>query len=93
MERRGFSRINKGDDYETAEWVLLDLRIASALALHGQKGEARTLVDWVTKQAALNYNLLPETYDVKTAFYTGSIPMVGFGAAAYAVALWDYYGR
>jgi hypothetical protein len=44
-------------------------------------------------QRSIIYNLLPETYDVKNAFYTGSIPMVGFGAGAYAVALWDYYGK
>jgi hypothetical protein len=44
-------------------------------------------------QRSIIHNLLPETYDVKTAFYTGSIPMVGFGAGAYAVALWDYYGK
>ncbi len=90
---RGFARINKGDPYETAEWVLLDLRIASALVSFGYREEARVLIDWVTNQASLNFNLIPEIYAVTTGFYDGSIPMVGFGAGAYAVALSDFYGQ
>ena len=73
--------------------MLLDLRIASALVSFGDRSEARGLIDWVTAQAALNYNLLPEIYAVETGFYDGSIPMVGFGAGAYAVALSDFYGE
>ncbi len=87
----GFSRINKGDWYETAEWILLDLRAASAMHRFGDQKGARHLVNWVTDQAALNYNLIPELYDKKTSFYDGAVPMVGFGAGAYAIALWDAY--
>ncbi len=89
--RHGFSRINKGDWYETAEWILLDLRAASAMHKYGDQKGARKLVNWVTDQAALNYNLIPELYNRKTSFYDGAVPMVGFGAGAYAVALWDVY--
>jgi GH15 family glucan-1,4-alpha-glucosidase len=88
----GFSRINKGDWYETAEWILLDLRAASALMRFGQTGPARALVNWVTAQAALNFNLIPELYNPKTSFYDGAVPMAGFGAGAYAVAIDDLYG-
>ena len=87
----GFSRINKGDWYETAEWILLDLRAASAMHKFGDQKGARKLVNWVTDQAALNYNLIPELYNRKTSFYDGAVPMIGFGAGAYAVALWDAY--
>ena len=55
-----------------------------------QKGAVK-LINWVTDQAALNFNLIPELYDRKTSFYDGAVPMVGFGAGAYAVALWDAY--
>jgi len=89
--RHGFSRINKGDWYETAEWILLDLRVASAMHRYGDQKGARYLVNWVTDQAALNFNLIPELYNRKTSFYDGAVPMVGFGAGAYAVALWDAY--
>jgi hypothetical protein len=87
--RRGFSRINGGDGYETAEWIMLDLRTASAYHRYGAHREARALLDWVTDQAALNYNLLPELFDRVTGRYAGSIPMVGFGAGAYIVTLGD----
>ncbi len=87
----GFSRINKGDWYETAEWILLDLRVASAMMRFGEKQPASALVKWVTDQADLNFNLIPELYDRKTAFYDGAVPMVGFGAGAYVVALDDVH--
>lgn len=89
--RHGFSRINKGDWYETAEWILLDLRVASAMHRYGDQKGARFLINWVTDQAALNFNLIPELYNRKTSFYDGAVPMVGFGAGAYAVTLWDAY--
>ena len=87
----GFSRINKGDWYDTAEWIMLDLRFASAMQKFGDQKKARYFVNWVTNQAALNFNLIPELYNRKTSFYNGSVPMVGFGAGAYAIALWDVY--
>lgn len=88
---RGFARINDGDAYETAEWVLLDLRVASALAMMGDHAAARPLVAWITAQAARNFNLIPEVYRRDNAAYDGSIPMVGFGAGAYITALLDLY--
>lgn len=87
----GFSRINKGDSYETAEWILLDLRAASAMNRFGDTKNAHKMVDWVTKQATLNFNLIPELYNENTSFYDGAVPMVGFGAAAYAITLSDLY--
>jgi len=90
---RGYSRINKGDWYDTTEWVFLDLRFASALKAAGDAQGARALLDWVTGQAARNHNLLPELYDIEPPLYAGAVPMVGFGAGAYALTLWDLYGE
>ncbi len=87
----GFSRINKGDWYDVAEWLLLDLRVASAMKKFGDTKGARKMINWVTKQASLNFNLIPELYNEKTSFYDGAVPMVGFGAGAFALALSDLY--
>ena len=87
----GFSRINGGDWYDTAEWIFLDLRVVSAMNKYGDQIGSLNLVDWITGQAALNFNLIAELYNKKTSIYEGSVPMVGFGAGAYAVALWDAY--
>ncbi len=88
-EQRGFSRINKGDWYETAEWVFLDLRIASTLQKFGLGREARALLDWVTDQAVLNYGLIPELLSERNAGYEGAVPMVGYGAGVYLLTLFD----
>ncbi len=89
----GFSRINKGDWYETAEWILLDLRVASAMHRFNNTKRAAELLTWVTDQAEINFNLIPELYDGKTSFYDGAVPMVGFGAGAYVTTLFDLHGR
>mgnify|MGYP006276987365 CR=1 FL=1 len=90
---RGYIRINKGDAYETGEWVLMDLRAASAWVLAGDKVRAHEMLDWVTGQAALNYHLVPEMYSPSLWAYDGSVPMVGFGAGAYVLAVCDLYGK
>jgi GH15 family glucan-1,4-alpha-glucosidase len=83
----GFSRINQGDWYETAEWLLLDFRIAYCLNKFGEPEEAGKIMKWITSQTRLNFNLIPELFDRKTGKYDGAIPMVGFGAGAYVVTL------
>ena len=89
--QRGFARINLGDAYETAEWPLLDLRTASTLYAFGEKSKARWFLNWITDHAAENNNLVPELFDRDSGRYGGSIPMVGFGAGAYVVTLFDLY--
>jgi hypothetical protein len=90
---RGYARINLGDAYETGEWLLLDLRTASALNMFGDRSSARWLLDWVTRHASLNNNLIPELLNRVTGRYDGSIPMVGFGAGAYVLTLFDVYRK
>jgi hypothetical protein len=80
---RGFFRVNNGDWYDKQEWVFLDLRAALGLKKFAHYKEANALVKWVTSQAALNNNMIPELFNEKTAGYEGAVPMVGFGAGSY----------
>ncbi len=80
---RGFFRVNNGDWYDKQEWIFLDLRAAMALKKFSHFKESDALVKWVTDQAALNNNMIPELFNEKTAGYEGAIPMVGFGAGSY----------
>jgi GH15 family glucan-1,4-alpha-glucosidase len=90
---RGFSRVNGGESYDSAERVFLDLRIASAMCRYGMEQKAHALVRWVTTQSQRNHNLISELYDPRTAADAGAMPMAGFGAGAYLLALSDLYGR
>ncbi len=80
---RGFFRVNNGDWYDKQEWVFLDLRAALALKKFSHFKESDALVKWVTDQAAMNNNMIPELFNEKTAGYEGAIPMAGFGAGSY----------
>ena len=86
---RGFARNDDGGGYDAHEWVFVDLRVASALRRMGYTLEADALLAWVTAQADANFGLQAELYHPSTADYAGAIPMVGFGAGAYMLALLD----
>ena len=88
----GYHRDDDGGEYDTREWIMVDLRIATAARRAGRASDADELVDWVTQQAVLNYDLVPENYDATTGDYSGAVPMVGFGAGAYVTALWERGG-
>lgn len=78
-----------GSSYDSDEWVVMDLRIASAALRAGLTGLSDELIHWVTAQSSLNFDAIGETYDPWTADYTNNAPMVGFGPGAYALALFD----
>src|SRR4029077_18772513 len=60
----GYKRIEGStDQYDTDEWILIDLRASSAFRRAGQTAKADQLLGWVTAQASVNYNLLPELYN------------------------------
>ena len=63
--RPGYIRLNTADPYENQEWVFVDLRIANAHILFGDKASATTLLAFVTEQAAINNNTIPEMYSNK----------------------------
>jgi len=99
--KTGLGGYKRNDDnassYDDNEWLVIDLRVSTALRRAGRVAEADAIVNWVTAQGALNFDLVPELYNVFPAdgalgAYTGAIPMVGFGAGAYILALVDREG-
>ncbi len=84
---RGYIRIKSPDWYECQEWLFLDTRIADAYLRYGRTAEARHLLDWITAQASFNDNQIPEMFGYEHATYEGAIPMVGFGAGTYVLAM------
>lgn len=86
---RGFARLSQPGWYTWSEWPFLALRLAVAYRLNGQPERGRPLVQRITDYAALNHNLIPELYGRQDDNYGGAIPMVGYGAAAYILALAD----
>lgn len=83
----GYFRNDDGGEYDSQEWLFIDLRLAYARLLRGEADKAALLIDWTTAQATKNYGLIPELLDKTSADYTGAIPMVGFGAASYMMDL------
>jgi GH15 family glucan-1,4-alpha-glucosidase len=94
----GYKRVEGStDQYDTDEWILIDLRASNAFRRSGDTAKADQLLGWVSGQAAANYDLLPELYNTRTSSgqigaYSGSIPMVGYGAGAYQMTLLDRAG-
>lgn len=113
-DRPGFIRLESADPYENQEWVFINMRVAYGLLLYGEKEKAYPLINYITEQASLNYNTIPEMISNKAQLlkvtenfypnevwcncireegdmYIGTIPMVGYGAGAYAISLLAYY--
>mgnify|MGYP002777791718 CR=1 FL=1 len=76
-----------GSNYDSAEWVITDLRGSIALRMAGDAARADALIDWVRAQAEKNYWMTAETFDEFDGTYKFNAPMLGFGAGAYALAL------
>jgi len=89
----GYIRIFSNDTYENQEWPFADLRVAVAQKYFGNKTVSKTLIDKVTKLSKANFNSIPEIYRLKDCYFRGAIPMVGYGAGAYVLALLDFYGK
>ena len=64
-ERPGYIRLNTNDPYENQEWVFINLRIALAYQRFGMRESAALLINYITDQAALNYNTIPEMFSNK----------------------------
>jgi GH15 family glucan-1,4-alpha-glucosidase len=94
----GYKRVEGStDQYDTDEWILIDLRASNAFRRTGNAEKADQLLGWVTGQGTANFDLLPELYNTRTSSgtigaYSGSIPMVGYGAGAYQMTLLDRAG-
>jgi len=87
----GYMRNDDGDWYDRQEWVFIDLRIASAKKIAGEDTDYDLLVDWIVNQSLANNGLIAELYDSENADYRGAVPMMGFGAGAFLLALLDDY--
>jgi MYXO-CTERM domain-containing protein len=93
--------LKRNDDalstYDDQEWAFIDLRVSGALRRGGRTADADALVALVVQRAAPNFYLIPELYDALAqgaalGQYTGAVPMVGFGAGAYAMTMLDRAG-
>jgi GH15 family glucan-1,4-alpha-glucosidase len=69
--------------------VWADLRVSEARRLAGNAAAADRLLGWVGAQALANYGMVAELYDPTTSDYEGEVPMVGYGAGAYLLAIID----
>ena len=97
----GYKRVEgSSDPYDTNEWILIDLRAADVFRRAGQTPRADALLGFVTGNAHVNYDLIPELYNANPAAGPigsydphSSIPMVGYGAGAYVLTLLDRVGQ
>lgn len=76
-----------GSDYDSAEWVITDLRGAIAARLAGDPGRSDEILLWILSQSLENYGMVAETYEETNGEYKFNAPMLGFGAGAYTLAL------
>lgn len=76
-----------GSDYDSAEWVITDLRGAMAARAAGDGARSDAILQWVLAQSLENYQMIAETYEETTGEYKFNHPMLGFGAGAYTLAL------
>lgn len=76
-----------GSDYDSAEWVVTDLRGAIAARAGGDATRSDAILQWITAQATVNYGMMAETFHEQTGVYEFNTPMLGFGAGAYVLAL------
>lgn len=93
FDHEGLSDISPwGSDYDSAEWVITDLRGAIAKRDAGETDRSDGILDWVTRQSQANYLMVAETYEENTGEYKFNTPMLGFGAGAYSLALFHRAG-
>jgi GH15 family glucan-1,4-alpha-glucosidase len=83
----GLMRNDDGGWYDSQEWVFVDFRLMPALGAAGRVERRDRIREWVEGQALENDLMFSELHDARSGAYAGSIPMVGFGAGAYLVAL------
>jgi hypothetical protein len=81
-----------GSEYDSGEWVIVDMRGAVAATLAGDDAGAARLTSWVRDQALANYLAVSEVFDEGNGTYKFNHPMAGFGAGAFMLA-WQARGR
>jgi GH15 family glucan-1,4-alpha-glucosidase len=76
-----------GSEYDSAEWVVTDLRGAVSMRAAGRTARADALLGFTRAQAGANALVLAETYDETNGRWKFNAPMVGFGAGAWVLAM------
>lgn len=84
-------------DYDNNEWLFVDFSASRALRRLGRINEADYQLSRIATAASAQSNLLPELYNAlpqngPIGAYTGAVPMVGYGAAAWISSLLDRGG-
>jgi hypothetical protein len=82
-----------GSEYDSAEWVVTDLRGAVAMRAAGRVSRADALLDFTRRQSVANALVHAETYEENSGAWKFNAPMVGFGAGAWVLALAHRNGR
>lgn len=88
----GFIRNDEGGEYDSQEWLVVDLWMAKALRSVGAQNatqQADDLLHHVTTVGLDNLGHIPELLSQEQGAASGAIPMMGFGAGAYLSALVD----
>ncbi|MCS7299739.1 MAG: glycoside hydrolase family 15 protein [Spirochaetia bacterium] len=87
--REGYKRNLDGGWYDNQEWVIINLRTASAYKRIGNTEKATRLVRRIEEKALNGFYMIPELLDEKDDSFKGAIPMLGFGAGAYIIFFTD----
>lgn len=82
-----------GSEYDSAEWVVTDLRGAVAMRAAGRSARADALLDYTRRQSLANALVHAETYDETSGAWKFNAPMIGFGAGAWVLAMAHRGGR
>lgn len=82
-----------GSEYDSAEWVVTDMRGVIALREAGRTARADEVLAFTTAQAKANANAFVETYEESTGVWKFNAPMLGFGAGAWVLSLAHASGR
>jgi GH15 family glucan-1,4-alpha-glucosidase len=85
--REGYIRNLDGGWYDSQEWVIINLRTASAYKKLANTSKANKIVERIITKALNNFYMIPELLESKTDSYKGAIPMLGFGAGALVIYL------
>jgi|GEM_PF-3349008 len=87
IDNGGYIRNLDGGWYDSQEWVIIDLRTASAYKKLGNTNRANKIIERIVNKAINNFYMIPELLEDKTESYKGAIPMLGFGAGALVIYL------
>jgi GH15 family glucan-1,4-alpha-glucosidase len=83
--------------YERQEFLFVDLSLAEVYRRLGRNAEAAALLKRIVDKAAVDHDIIPEMYVAvpcklfpgEVGDPTGALPMVGYGAGAYILDLFQ----